>query len=41
MCVRQMIMREQDRTLDTISGTLSTLADQASLMGREINEHNE
>lgn len=36
-----MMMREQDRTMDTISGTLSTLAQQAGLMGQEIVEHNE
>ena len=32
---------EQDRTMDSIAGTLSTLAQQAGLMGREIGEHNE
>ena len=37
----QMIMREQDRTLDKITGTLTTLTEQAGLMGREIDEHNE
>jgi syntaxin 6 len=36
-----MIMREQDRTLDSITGTLTTLTEQAGLMGREVNEHNE
>lgn len=38
---QQMMMQEQDRTMDTISGTLSTLAQQAGLMGQEIGEHNE
>lgn len=37
----QMIIRQQDQTLDTIGGTLTTLAEQAGLMGREIMEHNE
>ena len=36
-----MIIRQQDQTLDTIGGTLTTLAEQAGLMGREIMEHNE
>jgi hypothetical protein len=36
-----MMIREQDRTIDSIAGTLSTLAQQAGLMGREIVEHNE
>ncbi|TDL22860.1 hypothetical protein BD410DRAFT_201918 [Rickenella mellea] len=38
---QQMIMREQDTTLDTISGTLTTIAEQAGLIGREVVEHNE
>lgn len=38
---QQMMMRHQDETMDTISGTLATLAAQAGLMGQEINEHNE
>ena len=38
---QQMIMQEQDRTIDTISGTLTTLAQQAGLMGEEIGVHNE
>jgi hypothetical protein len=38
---QQMMIQEQDRTMDTISGTLSTLAQQAGLMGQEIEEHNE
>jgi hypothetical protein len=37
----QMMIREQDRTIDSIAGTLSTLAQQAGLMGQEIGEHNE
>ncbi|KAI5887300.1 uncharacterized protein SCHCODRAFT_01134848 [Schizophyllum commune H4-8] len=36
---QQMIIRQQDQTMDTISGTLTTLAQQAGLMGHEINEH--
>jgi len=39
--VSQMMIREQDRAIDSIAGTLSTLAQQAGLMGREIVEHNE
>jgi hypothetical protein len=38
---QQMMLREQDRTLDTITGTLATLAQQAGLMGQEVEEHNE
>ncbi|KDQ09346.1 hypothetical protein BOTBODRAFT_179056 [Botryobasidium botryosum FD-172 SS1] len=38
---QQMIVETQDRTLSSISGTLTTLAEQAGLMGREIGEHNE
>ncbi|OCH86508.1 hypothetical protein OBBRIDRAFT_797130 [Obba rivulosa] len=38
---QQMMIHQQDETIDTISGTLSTLAEQAGLMGREIGEHNE
>ena len=37
----QMIMQEQDKTLDSISGTMRTLTEQAGLMGREIEEHTE
>jgi hypothetical protein len=37
----QMMMREQDHTMDSIAGTLSTIAQQANLMGQEIAEHNE
>lgn len=36
-----MLMEQQDRTIDTIAGTLTNLAQQAGLMGQEINEHNE
>ena len=35
------MIREQDRAIDSIAGTLSTLAQQAGLMGNEIVEHNE
>ncbi|KAJ7599037.1 t-SNARE [Mycena floridula] len=38
---QQMIIQQQDRTLDSIAGTLSTLAQQAGLMGQEVAEHNE
>ena len=37
----QMIIRQQDETIDTIAGTLHTLQAQAGLMGQEIGEHNE
>lgn len=37
----QMIMRQQDETLDTIGGTLTTIQQQAGLIGQEVNEHNE
>jgi hypothetical protein len=37
----QMLMERQDHTLTSISGTLSTLAEQAGLMGQEIGEHTE
>lgn len=40
-CAPKMMIREQDRTIDSIAGTLSTLAQQAGLMGQEIVEHNE
>lgn len=36
-----MMMQQQDHTIDSISGTLNTLAEQAGLMGHEIMEHNE
>ncbi|CAK5261868.1 unnamed protein product [Mycena citricolor] len=38
---QQMMMQEQDRAMDSISGTLTTLAQQAGFMGQEILEHNE
>ncbi|KAF8587206.1 hypothetical protein K439DRAFT_1338869 [Ramaria rubella] len=38
---QQMLMQQQDNTLTSISGTLTTLAEQAGLMGHEILEHNE
>lgn len=38
---QQLMIREQDRAMDSIVGTLSTLAHQAGLMGQEIVEHNE
>ncbi|KAG2142485.1 snare protein TLG1/Syntaxin [Suillus clintonianus] len=36
---QQLLIQEQDRTMDSISGTLNTLAQQAGLMGHEIVEH--
>ncbi|KAH8113940.1 syntaxin 6, N-terminal-domain-containing protein [Phellopilus nigrolimitatus] len=36
---QQMIMEEQDKTIDSITGTVSTLTEQAGLMGQEIGEH--
>jgi syntaxin 6 len=36
-----MMIRDQDHAMDSISGTLNTIAQQASLMGQEIGEHNE
>jgi len=36
-----MLMEQQDRALETISGTLTTLHQQAGLMGQELGEHNE
>ena len=39
--IPQLMIAEQDRTMDSISGTLTTLAQQAGLMGREIGQHNE
>jgi len=38
---QQLMIRDQDRTMESIAGTLSTLAQQAGLMGQEIGEHNE
>ncbi|KAG8944711.1 hypothetical protein FRC04_001610 [Tulasnella sp. 424] len=37
----KMMMEHQDSMLNTIGGTLSTLVEQAGLMGREIGEHND
>lgn len=34
-----MLIQEQDRTMDSISGTLTNLAQQAGLMGQEIDQH--
>ena len=34
-------MQQQVQTMDSISGTLHTIAQQASLIGNEIEEHNE
>ena len=36
-----MMIQQQDQTIDSIAGTLSTIAQQAGLMGTEITEHNE
>lgn len=36
---QQMLIREQDKTLDSITGTVKTIAEQAGLMNREIGEH--
>lgn len=36
---QQMLIQEQDRTMDSISGTLTNLAQQAGLMGQEIGQH--
>ena len=41
MEARQLMIQEQDRTMDSIVGTLSNLAHQAGLMDHEIIEHNE
>ncbi|KAH9478510.1 Syntaxin-6 [Psilocybe cubensis] len=38
---QQIMLQQQDHTMDSIAGTLNTLAQQASLMGQEIEEHNE
>ncbi|KAJ6588849.1 hypothetical protein B0H19DRAFT_1101457 [Mycena capillaripes] len=38
---QQLMIQEQDRTMESIAGTLSTLAQQAGLMGQEIVEHTE
>jgi hypothetical protein len=39
--VWQMMIQEQDQTMNSIAGTLNTIAQQAGLMGSEIREHNE
>jgi hypothetical protein len=39
--VWQMMIQQQDQTINSIAGTLSTIAQQAGLMGSEISEHNE
>ncbi|KAH7887080.1 t-SNARE [Phlebopus sp. FC_14] len=36
---QRLMIQEQDRTMDSISGTLTTLAQQAGLMGQEIGQH--
>jgi hypothetical protein len=36
-----MMIQQQDQAIDSIAGTLSTIAQQAGLMGSEIVEHNE
>ncbi|KAH0835831.1 hypothetical protein J3R83DRAFT_9699 [Lanmaoa asiatica] len=41
LTIPQLMIAEQDRTMDSISGTLTTLAQQAGLMGQEIGQHNE
>ncbi|KAK2464547.1 hypothetical protein APHAL10511_003405 [Amanita phalloides] len=38
---QQLMIREQEQTMESIAGTLSTLAQQAGLMGQELGEHNE
>lgn len=38
---QELMIRQQDETIDTIAGTLNTIHEQAGLMGREIVEHNE
>jgi len=38
---QQMMIQQQDQTITSIAGTLSTIAQQAGLMGSEISEHNE
>ncbi|KAG8688138.1 hypothetical protein FRC08_011601 [Ceratobasidium sp. 394] len=38
---QEMEVQRQDTALDTISGTLHTLAAQAGLIGQEVGEHNE
>jgi hypothetical protein len=36
-----MMLQQQDQTINSIAGTLTTIAQQAGLMGSEIHEHNE
>jgi len=38
---QQMMLQQQDQTINSIAGTLTTIAQQAGLMGSEIREHNE
>jgi len=38
---QQIMIQQQDQTITSIAGTLSTIAQQAGLMGTEISEHNE
>ncbi|KAI0261641.1 t-SNARE [Gloeopeniophorella convolvens] len=38
---QQMMLQQQDQAINSIAGTLSTIAQQAGLMGSEISEHNE
>lgn len=38
---QQMMLQQQDQTINSIAGTLTTIAQQAGLMGSEISEHNE
>ncbi|KAF8628819.1 hypothetical protein AX15_003698 [Amanita polypyramis BW_CC] len=38
---QQMMIRDQDQTMESIAGTLTTLVQQAGLMGQELAEHNE
>ncbi|KAI0298739.1 syntaxin 6, N-terminal-domain-containing protein [Multifurca ochricompacta] len=38
---QQMMIQQQDQTINSIAGTLTTIAQQAGLMGSEIREHNE
>lgn len=33
-----MMIEEQDKTLESMAGTISTITEQAGLMGREIGE---
>jgi syntaxin 6 len=35
------MIQQQDQAINSIAGTLSTIAQQAGLMGSEISEHNE